>query len=211
MGVVVMAHLHENAYLRTLWRPDAIAHRTHLLEIRAWLFCRKVRILSRIQPAIHIGQSIKPSRTPETLAPLHFPPTSTPLHHAAAAAAPPRSSRRRSTPAQPPPRQIPASHHDAGVPKLARSRRSTSPDPGDDHGHVDGRRPRGSPRRPAFHGSTDLSDDEPGPASTSHGRDLAGISPDLAGISPDLAGISPDLCSFLRSRSLLFSDLCNRI
>jgi hypothetical protein len=35
--------------------------------------------------------------------------------------------------------------------------------------------------------------DEPGPVSTSHGRDLARISPDLARISPDLARISPDL------------------
>jgi hypothetical protein len=81
---------------------------------------------------------------PETLAPVHSP-----------LPAPPR----RSILTLPLPRQILASHPDAGVPELARSRRptspdpgsrrSTSPDPGDDRGHLDGRRPHGSPQWPA--------------------------------------------------------------
>jgi hypothetical protein len=73
-----------------------------MLEIRVQNFCRKVPTLSRIQSAVQTCQSIKPYSAPETLAPLHFPPT--PLYPAAAAAAPLRSSRRRSNPQQPPPR-----------------------------------------------------------------------------------------------------------
>jgi hypothetical protein len=81
----------ENTEFRTLGCQDPIAHPRIQLEIRARHFCRNITTLSRIQPAVHRGQSIKPSCAPETLAPLHSPLT--PLHPAAATAAPPCSRR----------------------------------------------------------------------------------------------------------------------